>query len=88
MADAFLPLPPDDGVLIIRDDVHLYGGPAAATLAKWASRPSEAPIELPYTLVGRKAAYRAGTLRLLREALTFKHAAHRAAARSERAAAS
>lgn len=87
MTASFLPLPPDDDALILRDDVILYGGPAAATLAKWASRPTEAPCEIAYTLVGRKAAYRAGDLRRLREVLTFKHSAERATARARRSAA-
>ena len=87
MSDPILPLPEDDETLIFRDDARLYGGPAAATLAKWASRPSEAPIVLPYTVLGRKAAYRAGDLRRLREVMTFKHAAQRNAMRAQRAAA-
>ena len=87
MPDLILPLPDDDEALIFRDDVHLYGGPAAATLAKYSSMPTEAPCEIPYTIVGRKAAYRVGHIRRLREAMTFKHAAERTAARALRAAA-
>ena len=83
MSDPILPLPEDDDALIFRDDVHRYGGPAAATLAKWSSRPTEAPCEIPYIIVGRKAAYRAGDLRRLRKAMTFKHAAERNAARAQ-----
>ena len=87
MSNPFLPLPDDDDVLVLREDSPRYGGPAAATLAKWASRPTEAPCELPYTQVGRKVAYRAGDLRRLREAMTYRHSADRATARSQRATA-
>ncbi len=82
-----LPLPEDDEALILREDTAKYGLPAHATFQKWASRPTEAPCEIPYTFVGRKAAYRAGDLRRLREAMTYKHAAERTAARAQRAAA-
>ena len=87
MPNGLLSLPADDDALIFRDDVNLYGGPAAGTLAKWASLPTEAPCEIPYTLVGRKAAYRAGDLRRLREAMTFRQSADRAAARARKTAA-
>lgn len=87
MPNEILPLPNDDDALILRADSRLYGLPAPATFAKWASRPAEAPIELPYTFVGRQAAYRAGTLRRLREAITFRHSADRSAAQQVRRAA-
>ncbi len=87
MPNQILPLPEDDEALVFRVDVPQHGLPAAATLAKWASRPSDAPCELPYTQVGRRVAYRAGDLRRLRDALTFKHSADRAAARIRREAA-
>ncbi len=67
----FRPLPDDDDALVLRIDAHLYGFPAASTLAKWASRPSEAPCELPYTMSGRKVVYTVRILRRLREALTY-----------------
>ncbi len=86
MPTQFLPLPEDDDALILRADVPRHGGPAVATLAKWASRPSEAPCPLPYTQVGRQVAYRAGDLRRLREALTFRHSAERAEAQRARRA--
>ena len=86
MPEQFLPLPEDDDALILRENTRQYGLPAPATFQKWASLPTEAPCEIPYTLVGRKAAYRAGTLRRVHDALTFKHSAERAAARRERAA--
>jgi hypothetical protein len=86
MADQFLKLPEDDDVLILRADSREYGLPAPQTLAKWASRPSEAPCDLEYTFVGRQAAYRAGTFRKLREALTFRNSTARAAARAQWAA--
>ena len=72
-------LPEDDDVLILRREVRDYGLPARATLARWASRPADAPCELPYTLVGREVAYRVGNLRKLQAALTFRHSADRAA---------
>ena len=87
MEPRFLPLPADDDTRILREDTAKYGLPAPATFQKWSSRPTEAPCEIPYTLVGRKAAYRAGTLRRVREAMTYKHAAARSAARKERTAA-
>ena len=84
----FLALPEDDDALILRADTINYGLPAPQTLAKWASRPSEAPCELPYVQVGRRVAYRAGDLRRLRKALTFRHSAERAEAlRARRTAA-
>ena len=86
MEHQFLSLPEDDDVLILREDTTQYGLPAPATFQKWASRPTEAPCEIPYTLVGRKAAYRAGDLRRLREAMTFRHSADRATARAQRQA--
>ena len=79
-----LALPEDDEILIFRADAHQYGFPVGATLAKWASLPSEAPCELPYTQVGRKVAYRVGDLRRLREAMTYRHSAARAAARARK----
>ena len=87
MEAPFLLLPDDDEALILREDTAKYGLPAPATFQKWASRPTDAPCVVPYTLVGRKAAYRAGDLRRLREAMTFRHAAERNAARAQRAAA-
>ena len=81
MPEQFLPLPEDDDALILRENTRQYGLPAPATFQKWASLPTEAPCEIPYTLVGRKAAYRAGDLRRLRSAMTFRHSADRAAAR-------
>ena len=77
MPTEFLLLPEDDDALIFRADASLYGLPARQTLAKWACRPSEAPCELPYTQIGRKVAYRAGVLRKLQNALTFKHSTER-----------
>ena len=85
LSNSILILPEDDDALILRTDAPQYGLPAGATLAKWASRPTEAPCELPYTFVGRKAAYRVGDLRRLREAMTFRHSADRAAARAHKA---
>ena len=87
MSNLFLSLPEDDDVLILRADAPQYGFPAAATFAKWASLPSDAPVELPYVQVGRRVAYRVGTLRKLREALTFRHSAERTAARAYKAGA-
>ncbi len=87
MPEQFLALPEDDDALIYRADTKQHGLPAPATFAKWASRPSEAPCELPYTFIGRQAAYTAGTLRRLRKALTYRHSADRAAARIRREAA-
>ena len=81
---SFLPLPDNDDALILRADVEKYGGPKPQTLAKWSCRPSEAPCEIPYTFIGRQAAYRAGDLRRLREATTFRHSAERAEARRAR----
>ena len=86
MPDNFLPLPEDDDALVLRADVSLYGLPKPATLAKWACLPGQAPCSLPYTIVGREAAYTAGTLRALREALTFRHSADRTASRIRRQA--
>ena len=86
MQNQFLPLPEDDDALILREDTAQYGLPAPATFQKWASRPTDAPCDIPYTFAGRKAAYRAGVLRQLREAMTFKHAAAHSAARRARAA--
>ncbi len=80
----FLALPLDGDVLIRRRDVHKYGGPAAGTLAKWASLPSTSPCVLPYTLVGHCAAYSVSDLRKLREILTFKDSTKRSAARIRR----
>lgn len=77
-------LPDDDETLVLRGEAHRYGFPLPQTLARWASNPSEAPIELPYTFVGRLTAYRAGDLRRLRKALTFKNSTGRAAARAKR----
>ena len=82
----FLPLPDDDEVLILRGEVYRYGGPRPATLAKWACRPSEAPIDLPYVMVGRCAAYRVGVLRRLRKVLTFHHSTERTVAAEQRKA--
>ena len=87
MQACFLPLPDDDNVLILREDTARYGLPMPATFQKWASRPTDAPCEIPYTLVGRKAAMTAGTLRRVREAMTFRHAAERTAMRAQRASA-
>ena len=84
MSHELLRLPDDDDALIFRRDVAKYGGPAPQTLAKWACRPSEAPVELPYVQVGRRVAYRAGDLRRLRQALTFQHSAERAEAQRAR----
>lgn len=84
---AFRPLPDDDDALILRSEAHHYGYPRPATFAKWASRPTEAPCELPYILVGRSAAYTVRTLRSLREALTFVNTSVRGEARSARSAA-
>ncbi len=77
-----LPLPDDDEVLIPREEVHLYGGPRPATLAKYACQPSQAPVPLPYTLIGRRAAYRVGDLRRLRAARTFRNTTERTVTRS------
>ena len=85
MQNQFLPLPEDDDVLILREDTARYGLPAHATFQKWASRPTEAPCEIPYVIVGRKAAMTAGTLRCVRQAMTFRHSADRAAARANKA---
>ena len=82
----FKPLPTDDEALIFRSDVHLYGFPKPATLAKWACRPSECPADLPYTLVGRRAAYRVGDLRRLRKEITFQHTTERTQAINKRKA--
>ena len=79
-----LALPEDDNVLIRRRDVHKYGFPAAPTLAKWACRPSEAPCELEYVMIGHNAAYSVATLRKLREVLTYKNSTERSAMRAER----
>lgn len=84
MQNQFLSLPEDDDVLILREDTARYGLPAPATFQKWASLPTEAPCEIPYTLVGRKAAMTVGTLRRVRAAMTFRHSADRAAARANR----
>lgn len=80
----FRPLPDDDGAYIFRDETYAYGLPKPATFAKWASRPSEAPCELEYFLVGRRAAYTVGTLRRLRKALTFRNSAERTVATEQR----
>ena len=82
MPDSFLLLPENDEALILREDTAAYGLPQPTTFAKWACMPSEAPCEIPYVIVGRKAAMTAGTLRRVREAMTFRHSADRAAARS------
>lgn len=82
-----LPLPDDDDALILREDTARYGLPKPATFQKWVSRPGEAPCEIPYTFVGRKAAYLASTLRQVRDAITYRHGADRAAARAKRLAA-
>ena len=84
MTDQFLPLPEDDDALIFRADAWLYGLPRQQTLAKWSCYPEQAPCPLPYTMVGRKAALTAGTLRKLREALTFRHSAEKAEAQRAR----
>lgn len=80
----FKVLPADDDVLILRTELPEYGLPAPGTFAKWASRPSDCPIDLPYTLVGKRVAYRAGDLRRLREALTYRHSAERTVAAQRR----
>ena len=82
----FRPLPDDDEAYIFRDEAHEYGFPKSATFSKWASRPGEAPCELEYFLVGRKAAYTVGTLRRLREAVTFRNSAERTVASERRRA--
>jgi len=84
MQRQILLLPDHDDALVFRADSREYGLPSPATLAKWACRPSESPIQLPYTLVGRRVAYRVGDLRRLRDALTFQHSADRAAKRLRR----
>lgn len=76
----FEPLPPEDDALILRSNLHLYGFPKPATLAKWACRPSDAPVELPYVMIGRQAAYFVGDLRRLRKATTFRNTAERTVA--------
>ena len=73
----FLTLPDDDNALILRGDAHMYGLPAAATLAKYASMPSAAPCPLPYVLVGRRAAYRAGDCRHFLNERTFMSSSER-----------
>ncbi len=80
----FLPLPEDDEALILRENCYLYGGPRQATLAKWASRPTEAPITLPYLIVGRRAAYRVGDLRRLLAALRYSNSSQRSTNREKR----
>jgi len=80
----FRALPDNDDVLISRKDVHLYGGPAAQTLAIWATSPSKAPIPLPYTIAGRQAVYRSGTIRALLAARTFLNSAERRVADARR----
>lgn len=80
----FLPLPDDDGALILRRDARDYGFPAPPTLARWACRPSEAPAPLAYVICGRHAAYRVGDLRAFRAALTFNNSTERTVA-AERA---
>ncbi len=82
----FEPLPAEDDTLILRSDLHLYGFPKPATLAKWACRPNEAPCDIPYTIVGRQAAYRVGDLRRLRKVLTFHHSTERTVAAEQRKA--
>ena len=79
-----LSLPDDDEALVLRTEAHRYGFPQPQTLARWACNPSDAPCTLPYTFVGRCAAYRIGDLRRLRDALTFRHSTARAQARAER----
>lgn len=78
----FESLPEDDDILIFRSDLSRYGFPQPATFAKWACIPSSAPCEMPYTLVGRKAAYRVGDLRNLRIRLTYRNTSERTAAKS------
>lgn len=80
----FEPLPPEDDALILRKNAHRHGFPKPATLAKWASRPGDAPIELPYVIIGREAAYLVGTLRRLRKAMTFRNTAERSVASATR----
>ena len=80
MTKPFLPLPEDDEVLILRTDCELYGFPAPQTFARWACNPSEAPLTLPYLLVGRRAAYLVGDLRRLRKAQTFRSTTERSEA--------
>jgi hypothetical protein len=72
-----LPLPEDVDALILRKDAHRFGYPRPGTLARWACRPSEAPCPVPYTLIGRSAAYRVGDLLALRAALTFRSTSDR-----------
>ena len=81
----YLLLPDDDEALLLRSELHQYGFPRPATFAKWACRPSEAPCEIPYILVGRRAAYRVGNLRRLREKLTFRNSTERTVRRDGRA---
>ena len=83
----FLPLPEDDDALILRNDCQLYGFPAPQTFARWACNPSEAPVTLPYLLVGRRAAYLVGDLRRLRRAQTFSSTTERTEAARRRLAA-
>ena len=82
----FRPLPDDDEAYIFRDEAYEYGFPKPATFSKWASRPSDAPCELEYFLVGRKAAMKVGVLRRLREAVTFRNSAERTVATERRRA--
>ena len=84
MTTELLPLPEDDEALIFRGDTSKYNLPRPQTFAKWASRPSEAPCELPYVQVGRRVAYRARTLRQLQQAMTYRHSAERAEAQRAR----
>ena len=86
MNKPFLPLPEDDDALILRTDAELYGFPAPQTFARWACNPSEAPLTLPYLLVGRRAAYLVGDLRRLRKALTFSSTTERSEAAKHRLA--
>ena len=77
MIEPLLPLPDDDGALILRVDAHRYGFPKPQTLARYACYPSESPAPLPYTMAGRHAAYTVGVLRSFRDRITFRDASER-----------
>ena len=81
---SFLRLPDDDDALILRSDAYQYGFPMPQTFAGWACNPSEAPCEVPYTMVGRAAAYTVRTLRRVRNASTYNDTTDRSVARSRR----
>ena len=77
MIEPLLPLPDDDGALILRVDAQRYGFPKPQTLARYACCPSESPAPLPYTMAGRHAAYTVGVLRSFRDRITFRDASER-----------